>query len=113
MASKYYNFTGQRMYNQDTILGTDVYILTAYFFDPKTICQSGDIPNRPLGLTGTGLWIQNGSDPILDSTLIPINQTDVVSTKWVQGQCFPSMGKNIRIRIIITMKFISRTPFLV
>jgi hypothetical protein len=92
IATAYYNFTHQPMYNQDTILGTDVYILTAYFFDPKTICQSNGISNRPVGVTGTGLWLQNGTDPIQNSFLIPINQSDIVSTKWVQGQCFISMG---------------------
>jgi charged multivesicular body protein 7 len=101
------------MYNRDTILGTDVYILTAYFFDPKTICQSNGISNRPVGVTGTGLWLQNGTDPIQDSFLIPINQSDIVSTKWVQGQCFISMGKSISIRIKSMMKFISRTSLLV
>ena len=84
------------MFNQDTIAGTDVYILTAYFVDPKTICQSDEkINSRPKGTTGTGLWLQNGTDPIQDSFQIPMTQTEADNTKWVQGACFPSMGKNI------------------
>jgi len=93
ITEKYYKFSEQKMFNRDTIAGTDVYILTAYFVDPKTICQSDDKPNsRPIGTTGTGLWLQNGTDPIQDSFLIPMNQSDVDHTKWVQGACFPSMG---------------------
>ncbi len=95
MVTQYYNFTQQKMFNRDTILGIDVYILTAYFVDPKTICQSDETPNRKIGDTGTGLWLQNGTDPIVDSFLVPINQSEVDKTKWVKGACFPSMGKCI------------------
>ena len=81
------------MFNQDTIDGVDVYILTAYFVDPKTICRSdGDINHRKKKDIGTGLWLQNGSDPILDSIQIPLSQSDIEKTKWVKGACFPSMG---------------------
>jgi charged multivesicular body protein 7 len=83
------------MYNQDTIAGIDVHILTAYFIDPKTICQSDETTNRKLGVVGTGLWLQNGTDPIRDSFLLPIDQSDADKTKWVKGACFPSMGKCI------------------
>jgi len=90
--TKYYNFTAQKMFNQDTIVGIDVYILTAYFVDPATICQSDNVPNRKLGETGTGLWLQNGPDPIRDSFHSPKDQSGLNSTKWVQGRCFPTMG---------------------
>ncbi|CAF3715712.1 unnamed protein product [Adineta steineri] len=89
---KYYKFSEQKMYNRDTIAGIDVYILTAYFIDPKTICQSDADNTRKVGTTGTGLWLQNGPDPIQDSFSSPMNQTDANKTKWVQGACFPSMG---------------------
>ena len=82
------------MYNEDTIRGVDVYILTAYFIDPKTICQAADIPTRKLGASGTGLWLQNGTNPIQDSFVVPINQSDIQTTKWTLGHCFVSMGKN-------------------
>ncbi|CAF3346857.1 unnamed protein product [Rotaria sp. Silwood1] len=89
----YYKYSQQKMFNRDTILGVDVYILTAYFIDPKTICTSDENTNyRDRHIVGTGLWLQNGIDPISDSTLIPINQTDADKTKWVKGACFPSMG---------------------
>ncbi|CAF3334463.1 unnamed protein product [Rotaria sp. Silwood1] len=89
----YYKYSQQKMFNRDTILGVDVYILTAYFIDPKTICTSDENTNyRDRHIVGTGLWLQNGINPISDSTLIPINQTDADKTKWVKGACFPSMG---------------------
>jgi charged multivesicular body protein 7 len=82
------------MFNRDNITGIDVYILTAYFVDPKTICQSNrDIKTFKQGDIGTGLWLQNGTDPIRDSFSSPMEQSDVNKTKWVQGSCFPSMGK--------------------
>jgi hypothetical protein len=90
--TKYYNFTSQKMYNEDTIGGVNVYVLTAYFVDPKTICQSDAIVERKLGVVGTGVWLQNGTDPIKDSFSSPIEQSEVNQTKWVQGACFPSMG---------------------
>ncbi len=93
MASQYYNFTGQKMYNRDRIGGVDLYILTAYFVDPTTICRSNGDANREVGTTGTGLWLQNGPDPVRDSFSSPIAQSDADNTKWVKGSCFPSMGE--------------------
>lgn len=83
------------MFNEDNIGGVAVYILTAYFVDPKTICSQDGIPNRKEGATGTGLWLQNGVDPIRDSFTSPLSQSDINSTKWTQGQCFVSMGKHL------------------
>lgn len=80
------------MFNEDNIGGVDVYILTAYFVDPTTICSQDNIPNRKEGATGTGLWLQNGADPVRDAFSVPLSQGDLNSTKWVQGQCFVSMG---------------------
>jgi hypothetical protein len=96
ITEKYYKFSQQKMFNRDNIAGIDVYILTAYFVDPKTICQSAENTSaRVTEFTGTGVWLQNGTDPIQDSFSIPISQSDVNQTKWVQGACFPSMGKII------------------
>jgi len=90
---KYYNFSAQKMFNRDTIVGTDVYVLTAYFVDPKTICQSGrDASRLKKEGTGTGLWLQNGTDPIHDSFQSPLYEKEINKTKWVKGACFPSMG---------------------
>ncbi|CAF4869034.1 unnamed protein product, partial [Rotaria socialis] len=93
ITTDYYKYTEQKMFNRDTVAGIDAYILTAYFVDPKTICASGDSSNqRVKGSVGTGLWLQDGADPIRDSVAIPMSQKDATTTKWVQGACFPSMG---------------------
>ncbi|CAF4304984.1 unnamed protein product [Rotaria sp. Silwood2] len=75
------------------IAGTDSYVLTAYFVDPRTICTSGrDEARLKLEGSGTGLWLQNGSDPIRDSVPIPLHENTINTTRWVLGSCFPSMG---------------------
>ena len=107
ISDKYYKFSEQRMYNRDTIAGIDVYILTAYFVDPKTICQSDEHATpRVKRSIGTGLWLQNGTDPIRDSFSSPISQSETNQTKWAQGACFPSMGK--RIKLSKTKNFLSK-----
>ncbi|CAF5082430.1 unnamed protein product, partial [Rotaria sp. Silwood1] len=61
------------MFTRDTIVGIDIYVLTAYFVDPRTICQSGrDASHLKHEGTGTGLWLQNGSNPIRDSIEMPL-----------------------------------------
>jgi hypothetical protein len=101
VSQKYYKWSSQPMFNQDTINGTDVYVLTAYFIDPKTICQPGrDAQSLKTVGTGGGLWLQNGTDPIRDTFVAPLVESDVVSTKWAKGACFPTLGKISEIEII-------------
>ncbi|CAF1227527.1 unnamed protein product [Rotaria sordida] len=89
----FYKFSQQKMFNRDMVNGVDVYLLTAYVVDPRTICSSTrDTNHREKNSVGTGLWLQNGSNPIDDSVPIPMSQTDADKTKWVKGACFPSMG---------------------
>jgi hypothetical protein len=94
IAYKWYNFPAQKMFNHDTIEGIDVLILTAYFVDPSTICTSGrDAARLKKEGTGTGVWLQNGTNPIGDSFQVPLYETAMNTTKWVKGACFPSMGR--------------------
>ena len=91
---QYYNFPAQKMFNRDTVAGIDAYILTAYFVDPSTICQSGrDASTLKTVGTGSGLWLQNGTDPIRNSAAVPMDESSAVGTRWVKGACFPTMGK--------------------
>ncbi|CAF4665315.1 unnamed protein product, partial [Didymodactylos carnosus] len=39
--STFYSFNRQPMFNRDNINGIPVYLLTAYFVDPNTICTTG------------------------------------------------------------------------
>ena len=94
VTEKYYKFSQQKMFNRDTIGGVDAYVLTAYFVDPKSICQTGrSVASIESQGVGTGLWLQNGSDPIQDSVAVPLDEKSVSGTKWVKGACFPTMGK--------------------
>ena len=36
-----FNFAGSKWYRSDNVLGEDVYLTTAYFVDPASICQGG------------------------------------------------------------------------
>ncbi|CAF3664420.1 unnamed protein product [Rotaria socialis] len=93
ITDKFYQYFTQKMFNRDTIAGVDLYILTAYFVDPRTICQSGRNPSHlNRDGTGTGLWLQNGSNPIRDSIEMPLYDNTVSNTKWAKGACLPTMG---------------------
>lgn len=83
------------MFNRDTICGIDVYILTAYLIDPREICRSKKNSNRKKECQRNGLWLQNGIHPIRDSFFTSSKENEITSTKWVQAQCFPTMGINI------------------
>ena len=47
--------------------------------------------------TGTGLWIQNGTNPITDSIKIPMTQAEADKSMWTMGSCFVSMGNYLTI----------------
>ncbi|UJR07059.1 hypothetical protein I4U23_011347 [Adineta vaga] len=88
-----YKFDTVKMFNRDIVAGIDAYVLTAYFVDPRSICGSGrDAALLKIEGMGTGLWLQNGSDPIINSVQAPLYENNVNTTKWVKGSCFPSMG---------------------
>jgi len=73
----------------------DYYTLSAYFVDPSTICTSGRTSDElKTEGTGTGLWLQNGPDPIKDSVLAPYLEDDVKQTAWTYGHCFYTMGNH-------------------
>jgi hypothetical protein len=67
-------------------------VLTAYFVDPSTICtgrSSSDFNNQG---TGTGLWLQNGTNPETMSINIPRKEGDIGTTRWTKGKCTWAMG---------------------
>ncbi|KAL3864991.1 hypothetical protein ACJMK2_006630 [Sinanodonta woodiana] len=70
----------------------DLYLLTAYFTNPATICTTGR-SQSDFNTHGTGehLYIQNGTHPN-DVITVPTREADVASTRWTKGKCFPSMG---------------------
>ena len=70
------------------------YYLTAYFRNPKTICDESVGSN--VGTIGDRLVFYAGKDGQGKDTFIeaPLTQDAAVGTKWVKGRCFSFMGKN-------------------
>jgi charged multivesicular body protein 7 len=81
--------------NRNYIDDGDYYTLTAYFVDPSTICNGGRTADQLKSQgTGSGLWLQNGPDPIKDSVMIPMLEQDAIKTPWKFGHCFRTMGNH-------------------
>lgn len=74
----------------------DSFLETSILFIAATICTSGRTLEdfRSQG-TGTNLYFQNGTNPDQDYVLIPRRQQDIRGTRWVEGRCFPTMGKTL------------------
>ncbi|CAL1533127.1 unnamed protein product [Lymnaea stagnalis] len=70
------------------------WVISAYFVDPSTICTKGrTVQEFNAEGTGTNLYIQNSTSPE-HSVLIPHKEADIRGTKWVEGNCFLTMGKH-------------------
>lgn len=68
----------------------DMYVITAYFTEPRLIC-SGSRPSSQY--LGDQLLLQTG--PQSSNTMaIPFKQEDLERTEWVRGGCFPAMGRH-------------------
>jgi len=67
-------------------------VLTAYFVDPKTVCTGRSSSDFGSQGTGTGLWIQNGTNPETMSVMIPMQENNIGTTKWTKGKCTWAMG---------------------
>ncbi|KAL9955112.1 hypothetical protein ACROYT_G036396 [Oculina patagonica] len=68
----------------------DMYVITAYFTDPRNIC-GGSRPSSDY--IGDQLLMQTGTQ--YTSTMsIPFKQEDLAGTKWVRGGCLPTMGRH-------------------
>jgi len=65
----------------------DYYYLTAYFTEPKSICDKNI--NRPEGIIGDRLFFRVGEDKYIEA---PLLREDTNGTKWTLGRCFPGMG---------------------
>ncbi|XP_060588621.1 uncharacterized protein LOC132744028 [Ruditapes philippinarum] len=89
----------------NSIIEDDGYqYLTAYFVDPSTICNKGRSAAefREDG-TGTGLWLQNGTNPMLDLLEVPLTQNEADKSLWTKGLCFKVMGVHYWYNIDLAM----------
>jgi len=79
-------------YNPDTFNGQDVYVLTAYFVDPETICTSGrDASQLTSDGTGNLLQLQAGPTPV-DLLEMPRARSEAIAQGWSKNKCFVGMG---------------------
>ncbi|KAK3747637.1 hypothetical protein QZH41_011728, partial [Actinostola sp. cb2023] len=70
------------------VLEGDMYVITAYFTDPSTICSS----TVQRSAYGDRLLILDGATS--KTINIPFKEEDLAGTKWVSGRCFPLMGQH-------------------
>jgi hypothetical protein len=81
--------------NQNFVDDGDYWTITAYFVDPSTICTGGRTSDQlKQNGTGTGLWLQWGTNPLKDSILMPTSEEEVKKTLWKYGHCFWTMGNH-------------------
>jgi charged multivesicular body protein 7 len=81
----------------------DYWTITAYFVDPSTVCNTGRSASELSQGTGTGLWLQYGTDAIKSSLNIPLNEDDIKKTNWGHGKCFKTMGQHYWFNISASM----------
>jgi len=68
--------------------------ISAYFVDPSIICTKGRTAAEFSSQgTGTNLYLQKTGVPE-EAELQPHKESDIGSTKWTEGKCFPTMGKH-------------------
>ncbi|CAF1085166.1 unnamed protein product [Adineta steineri] len=92
---KFYSYDTQKLFNRETINNVDMYTITAYFIEPAKICTVGRTLSRlEHEGTGTGLFFQNGTNPLQDSIEVPFWENDIGRTKWTRGACFKTMGNH-------------------
>ncbi|XP_045190122.1 uncharacterized protein LOC123547240 isoform X2 [Mercenaria mercenaria] len=87
-----HNYPFPPLKNRAVILDNGNYYVTAYFVDPATICQGRTADQFKQQGTGTGLWIQNGTDPVAHSITIPKTKAGADKSMWTEGACFYTMG---------------------
>jgi charged multivesicular body protein 7 len=85
------------LYGSWILEDSDSYAMTVYFVDPSIICTTG----RTAGDfasdgTGTGLYLQNGPDPLKNTFLVPELESDMKASYplWGSGKCFWTMGQH-------------------
>merc|ERR1711936_161251 len=68
--------------------------ISAYFVDPSIICTKGRTAAEFSSQgTGTNLYLQKTGVPE-EAELQPLQESDIGSTKWTKGKCFPAMGQH-------------------
>ncbi|CAF0984312.1 unnamed protein product [Adineta steineri] len=80
---EFYSYDTQKLFNRETINNVDMYTITAYFIEPAKICTVGrTISSLEHEGTGTGLFFQNGTNPLHDSIQVPFWENDIGNHYW-------------------------------
>jgi charged multivesicular body protein 7 len=88
--------------------------LTIYFVDPSIICTTGRTAAEYASEgTGRGWWIQNGTNPELNSIHVPETESAMAGTKWTKGKCFYTMGLHYWYDVTVSMDCNGFFPFFV
>ncbi|CAG7659279.1 unnamed protein product, partial [Allacma fusca] len=84
----------QPMINSEVIDGRRKYVLTAYFYDPETVCSSNhDAASvRNNNGFGTALYFQNGPTPDTLLMVAPTTRPEAASQNWNNNKCLPLNG---------------------
>lgn len=82
------------------------YYLTAYFTDPKIICDSELARGR--SMVGDKLIFLAGKDKYMEA---PLRVRGTAGTKWVPGRCFPQMGTHYWYDVSQDMECADHFPF--
>ncbi|XP_062613121.1 uncharacterized protein LOC134274896 [Saccostrea cucullata] len=86
--------------------------VTAYFMEPSKICASTRTETQLVSEgIGTGLYFQNGPDPMSDSVPVPTDETTIQETLWGQGQCLPRLGNQYHFNVRRDMYCEEMAPF--
>jgi len=92
-ANNKFSFDKVPAYNPDTLNGEEVYVITAYFVDPSTICTSGRSASDLNGASGTGTLTQIQTGPTPASLkVLPRQRAEAIAQSWTENKCFIGMG---------------------
>lgn len=87
-----YKYNEVPMYITDSIRGSPVYTMTAYFVDPSTICTVGRSYSQMVAQgTSAALYLQNGPTPATLIT-VPPQRAAAIDQGWTKNKCFVGMG---------------------
>ncbi|XP_052707090.1 uncharacterized protein LOC128182493 [Crassostrea angulata] len=75
------------------VLEGNLLFVTAYFMEPSKICSSTRTEAQMISEgIGSGLYFQNGPNPLTDAVPVPSDESTIQQTLWGQGKCVPRLG---------------------
>nr|XP_022338086.1 uncharacterized protein LOC111133747 [Crassostrea virginica]XP_022338087.1 uncharacterized protein LOC111133747 [Crassostrea virginica] len=82
------------------VLEGNILFVTAYFMEPSKICSSTRTETQVISEgIGTGLYFQNGPNPVTDAVSVPLDESAIQQTLWGQGKCVPRLGQQYKYNV--------------